>query len=405
MSNPAAWVRWLNGVRTGAATESEPFSAELPDRALANKEIEVCGLGRVSMNNDFDLPITVKAAAERQWQRWIKRQSRSPVDRDRALALVFQARRAGSAELRAALDRAAREPAARSSDTCDVGSSCWNAAMEAAERAAARFDEGLVRLATSTKDAAAYALAVAHCRGVARGDAKGPCALLSVERWAQLDPDNGAPWLFILDAALARKDSAARDEALHRVAQSRRIAYASDDLFRGVHDLIAGLSTPQEWLAVSVDAMGIWAALPFPGYLSLMQACSPKETTDMNRRVVCAQVAQVLLANERNLLGHSIAVRIAENAGLSVDRVRALKDETDALRAITADVSGGASMFSCDWVDGMKNWTMRVAAEGEVAAGRALIAASGRSTTDIAEDGRRRMRAAAAAGKATPVGP
>ena len=60
--------------------------------------------------------------------------------------------------------------------------------------------EALVKLASASRDPQVYALAFLSC-GYTGG---GACDLLSAQQWAEMDSDNGVPWLLVASAARPR---------------------------------------------------------------------------------------------------------------------------------------------------------------------------------------------------------
>jgi len=76
--------------------------------------------------------------------------------------------------------------------------------------------EGAVSMAALSPDAVAYRLALQSCQ---RQLALPACQGLSVQRWAQLDPADARPWLWLASAARGSRDEAAATEAVEQVLQ------------------------------------------------------------------------------------------------------------------------------------------------------------------------------------------
>lgn len=81
----------------------------------------------------------------------------------------------------------------------------------------------LVLMATETGDPAIYSLAIGQCRDATNDMASGPCQGLSWEQWANIDPDNGMPWLWIAAKADHAGDQQRVEEALAKASTASRI--------------------------------------------------------------------------------------------------------------------------------------------------------------------------------------
>ena len=75
----------------------------------------------------------------------------------------------------------------------------------------------LVRLAVVSQDPLVYVIALEACKGSAEGGAAN-CALLSLEQWARLDPDNAQPWLELAAQAQREHDVDAELDAMRHAA-------------------------------------------------------------------------------------------------------------------------------------------------------------------------------------------
>jgi hypothetical protein len=79
----------------------------------------------------------------------------------------------------------------------------------------------LVSLAMRSSDPTVFALAQQACLRLDPKDAGSPCALLSDEQGARLDPDNGAAWMKVADRARLRGETDNMVAALQRVMHWR----------------------------------------------------------------------------------------------------------------------------------------------------------------------------------------
>jgi hypothetical protein len=99
----------------------------------------------------------------------------------------------------------------------------------------------LVLLAMETNDPAIYALALGQCGEDNLDMAVGPCRGLSLEHWAQIDPDNAVPWMWIASRADRAGNHVQADEALGRAANASRL-----DSYVGAMSALALAALPPE---------------------------------------------------------------------------------------------------------------------------------------------------------------
>lgn len=154
-----------------------------------------------------------------------------------------------------------------------------------------------------------------------------PQALL--ERLAQQEPDNAAPWLAL--AALHPEGSAGREQALQRAAEApralfyeRRLGPLLQEAFQNVawpeppkQLELAGLNLPglsdlNEKESISdTYAVGLWAAVPYNGLTEMRQMCSqtgsacrkpPAAVTTPLRQQQCRTIAAHVAAEPDNLM-------------------------------------------------------------------------------------------------------
>lgn len=221
--------------------------------------------------------------------------------------------------------------------------------------------DALARMATTTSDAAVYALAWRTCHQ----SRDGACALLNAQQWARLDPGNAAPWLEVLAEAQQRRDRAAADEALHRIATSAR---SEQDLFRFA-GLVLDAAPADEalqagtWM-LTAEAMGVSAAWVLPAYQPLVAACRGAVLQDANRRQTCQSVAELLTRRSDVVIERSIGITLARQLGWpdeEIERMRAeydgyaesMRGEREALAESLAPSAARAASASASAPDGM----------------------------------------------------
>jgi len=269
--------------------------------------------------------------------------------------------------------------------TGESATACTGLDCETNRRAAARVSEArdtLARMAATTSDPRVYALAFNTC-GRAQ-PAEGACQLLNPEQWARLDPDNAAPWLFVLEQAAQRRDAAAQSEALFRLSTSAR----SDQYFFAVPGLvIEHLPTDEAAmpavLTLAANAIGIAAAWSMPGYQTLLEQCKPSALRDANRRQTCGAAAELLVERSDTLLDLGIGVALGKRLGWPEDRIDRLRGEQSAYLESLGTSSALGPADGCVGIRRDLGTVGRHARLGEVGALREWVAQSGRSSADF----------------------
>lgn len=204
--------------------------------------------------------------------------------------------------------------------------------------------QALAVLATTTRDARTYALAWRAC---AAAEPQAPaCASLGIAQWARLDDGNALPWAYALVEAADGRDpasTAARDEALFRIASARRAeerpfaaaAALADIAGRGDLDVLAAWTLGQAVLPPGLSALPSASAKPSRAapWPAVQQAC---QGAGGERARSCRQIAELLLGQGDTLLAHRTGLALARGAGLDVAAQEAIADRAEAARAAAA---------------------------------------------------------------------
>jgi hypothetical protein len=258
--------------------------------------------------------------------------------------------------------------------------------------------ETLARMAATTSDPRVYALAFNTCGRAPPGE--GACQLLSPEQWARLDPDNAAPWLFVL--AQAGRDATAQSEALFRLSTSAR----SDQYFFAMPALVIERMPSDEAampavLTLATEAIGVAAAWSMPGYQKLIEQCTASTLRDANRRQTCNAAAELLVVRSDTLLDRGIGVALGKRLGWPEDRIDRLRGEQSAYLESLGTSTAAKPADGCSGIRRDLATVDRHARLGEVGGLREWVAQSGRPPADFIRAERdARVRTAAAAGSA-----
>lgn len=230
--------------------------------------------------------------------------------------------------------------------------------------------QALVRMAEASSDPRMQALAMSACRGVASTDTA--CGRLSVERWAQLDPANAVPWVFVAAGAQARNDTAALGQAMQRIAQATH----SDSGWGRLPAALAAHVPPSDAALPAVmklvnQVIGVQSTALVPSYQPLNAYCSEEALRDSARREQCDDIAQVLAMRSTALTDRVVGLGMARRLGWPAPRLDALQEEIDAVtKATAAEMPGGVEMLSCDGARRTLAHLVEVGRVGEMEAGQ-----------------------------------
>jgi hypothetical protein len=278
-----------------------------PQEAVAagpqtKSEFELCGYGPVDPEQ---LPAAVEAEADALILRVASELERGKDDRARALGLATHAWIAAHAA-----DRRVR---AEDPITCHETALCDERAAEAYSRAAQPSIDALVRLAGTTRDPNAYVTALRTCRTIVPDSPPTVCSALSLEQWAQVDPDNAFPWLLIARNANHRKDTAAFEDALRRASRARVFERRATQHGRILEDTDVR-DEPVRALMVQKLALAESREDPadyYSNFTMFGQYCA--KYAEPGRLEMCSDLATVLTDRSSDLLGPEIGLVIIHN--------------------------------------------------------------------------------------------
>ena len=180
------------------------------------------------------------------------------------------------------------------------------------------------QMATTTRDPRVCALAFRSC-GASEPES---CALLNARRWAQLDADNGEPWLFLRNEATRHKEREQADEALFHIGAAARV----DDRYFAIPGVVArragnsDIDLPAAHV-LAIHALGGMAAQSMP-LLAVSRACRGPALADANRRQRCdASEAHVdAVAALHNASFESLLTRVPDPLQWSSGRATSMLD-------------------------------------------------------------------------------
>lgn len=355
------------------------FKDSRPDLSRSPEFVEVCGIGRVRLQPSGDIDLPDKLAASDRWFRQAAAGlAASGNDYDRAVGLYAQS-------IQAALQAMKGYASARPG--CERDEQCMSEWMAAGQQASAAATDQLARHAVASRSPAVYALAFYGCRRAADSPpASGACAQISSAQWAQIDPDNAAPWLYEAGLAARRKDAKAVDEALLRASKARAMRVHNEAPLRFMDPGILPNDDPVAMGMAYYQLAGIWAAFPAPDAVAA-QYCGPNATMDGPRRLLCSDLADVLADRSSSLLSMGVGARIGERAGWPPERVAAARDFASAINQVWTTASyDQKDLYTCRTLEVNNKRLSEIFQYGEVGAAKRQIQASGKSVAELARE-------------------
>jgi len=166
--------------------------------------------------------------------------------------------------------------------------------------------DAVAEQAAASSDPRVFALGHEVCqKALARAPA---CAALSAERWAQVDPGNGLPWVELLGAARARGDEAAARDAMAHLAAATS---CETRLYAPAGAVVDHLPVDGRDLAAAGDlvtrAIGQAAALPMPAFQPLIEACRDQVGGDAQRAGQCRAISDALFAHSDAMIPFALS--------------------------------------------------------------------------------------------------
>jgi hypothetical protein len=247
-------------------------------------------------------------------------------------------------------------------------------------------NNSLVLLAIETNDPAIYALAISRC-GDGYAMAAGPCQALSWEHWANIDPDNAVPWLWIAAKASNSGNQEDAEEALAKASMASRL-----DEYNSAFTAIALSALPRDISPLDKAVAGVdvisTRPLGIPAADLAVTLCSEMAVQEPTRKQQCTSIASDLADGGSTLFDLAVAGSLAKTLGFPADQQTKLQIErrNAAMNSMAhnpwryTDEGSGLTLgsdFRCDTVLGYDAFidALRVAGGNE----RAALAALGRA--------------------------
>jgi hypothetical protein len=243
----------------------------------------------------------------------------------------------------------------------------------------------LVQLAVGLNDLPVYAMAIRACDPADDGGVKGAaCNQISLAKWANMDPDNAAPWLEMARAAHSRSDQAAEREAVNHAVQAHTIDFYNDSFLGFASSGMPSETTELQQAAFFQGRIGHVGGDGYAHAFVTSQYCTAAAVGNSSIHQQCEALAELLANHGRNTLDVSAAATIGTRLGWASERVSAMREEVLAM--FRAENYSGKDPWSCDNVLALTEFAGVQAQSGELAAARAAIKKSGKSIPELAQE-------------------
>jgi hypothetical protein len=373
---------WWLGPQRGAAAPSRadqttPASPRVLDRVLVPPPLptagfEQCGSGSMpvivggsQLASDME---AAQSAADSALARLGTELAARSTDRDHALGLYLPIIAA---------------PNAASYAACGGD---YAACQQALATAIAERQGALVRIATHTTDADAYAMAVYSCMWPFAGR-NADCDLVSYGQWAGIEPDNAVPWLYLAGDAQRHGDQSTVEAALYRASKARYSDPHLDQISGLVYSNTAAALSPTFQVELAGTLLSIQGGLPHPNLSVVMHYCGDAGQTIAGHVQTCSDLATMLVERSRAAIDVLIGGRVAEQVSWANPRLAPLRDEADAMRWQLFRMPGSQAQMlpGCDSTQRLLPIATAQAQFGESGRLRQELAARGVTTAQAAD--------------------
>jgi len=207
----------------------------------------------------------------------------------------------------------------------------------------------LVLLAIETGDPAIYSLAIGQCQGDFYDMAPGPCQGLSWKHWADIDPGNAVPWLWIAAKAERAGDQQGVEESLAKAASAARTDAYGAALSATAFGALRAIPLLWEKAVAGADVISILrVGTPIETVSALLRNSAIRQPV---RKKQCSAIATALAAQGSTLIELRLASFLADRLAFPQDMRTALNTESKNARgALTRsypwrDSAGGGEIW------------------------------------------------------------
>jgi hypothetical protein len=204
----------------------------------------------------------------------------------------------------------------------------------------------------------------------------GASCLEMAERWAQVEPQNLAPW-----ATLLARQPQRRDELIARMTAATRFDRHEQALSQAVLEAmpagVAAYLQPALW----IDVIGVEAAMSMPAFNAVFDHCREPLEPGSEPMRTCAAIARTLVERSDGFIGVRLGLRLAERSYLGKAEAAARRKALDTLLVPRDDLFVSEQPLSCAGVARSRARVEQRARLGELGALQARAAQRAASAT------------------------
>jgi hypothetical protein len=319
--------------------ESTEVSAQI---SADNRDVAVC--------NDFiNKSDHKKTASDTREQMYIYLQRADPLLK-KALAQVVEAgdprQKATALVLQAEMARGnARESYLQRHSNCEANEACQLELNHLQIAAGVSMVDAVAKMAVYSRDPILYATAFNACATLPQ-KINGFCVQVNAAQWASRDPENGTPWLYVLQELSQEGQGGNQStiaDALYKFSKAKRFDAQTNILSQLPKQFLPESNGIAHAHARLEDlASYIMSRNPIPSYRPIMNACKGSVLSDGNRREMCEDIARQLQRDNASFIEVILSGKMGEYLGWDKARTQSIQDDRDAIRGMFLDKANKA---------------------------------------------------------------
>lgn len=194
------------------------------------------------------------------------------------------------------------------------------------------------------------------------------CNTAIAQHWADLEPDNLVPWMWMMQLAPANR----QDEIFSRMGSGLRHLSRPTALLAVVLEAMPASLPPYLQAEIWVRMIGVELAMPGPGYNPLLARCPEKMPADGEPYRRCAAIGRAMVESSDTALGVALGLRLAERTYLSKLEAKAQREALNSISQTPNKMFDEKQPMSCESVRRLREWSELRARQGELGAWQTL---------------------------------
>jgi len=237
----------------------------------------------------------------------------------------------------------ARESYFQGHPHCEINEAC-QLELSRLQMAASRATvDAVAKMAVYSKDPSLYATAFHACASLPTKP-DGFCTQVNAAQWASRDPENGIPWLHVLQELSQGSEGENQStiaDALYKISKAKRFD-AQTNILSQLPNQTLSESDSISHARLQDLAFNITTKIPTPSYRPIINACKGNALNDGNRRAICEDLASQLQRENASMIEVILSGKIGEQLGWDKVRTQSIQDDRDAFRGLMIDKANKA---------------------------------------------------------------